>query len=142
ARRKDGSEFPVEVGLNPIPIQDGLLVLSVIVDISERKRVERLKGEFVSTVSHELRTPLTSIAGSLGLIAGGATGPLPEPTMRLLTIAYKNSERLVRLINDILDIEKIESGKVVFDLRRVDVTALVEQAGEGQRGSCRVVSCA
>ena len=71
-RRKDGTEFPVEVGLNPIPICDGLLVLSVIVDISERKRMERLKDEFVSTVSHELRTPLTSIAGSLGLLTGGA----------------------------------------------------------------------
>ncbi|MEA2990584.1 MAG: hypothetical protein QOG83_3295 [Alphaproteobacteria bacterium] len=133
-RRKDGSEFPVEVGLNPIKIRDGMLILSVIVDISERRQNERLKDEFVSTVSHELRTPLTSIAGSLGLLTGGATGVMPEPTMRLLRIAHKNSERLVRLINDILDIEKIESGKVVFDLKRVEAGAIVDQAVEGNRG--------
>jgi PAS domain S-box-containing protein len=133
-RRKDGTEFPVEVGLNPIPIRDGLLVLSVIVDISERKRVERLKAEFVSTVSHELRTPLTSIAGSLGLLTGGAAGELAGPTMRLLTIAHKNSERLVRLINDILDVEKIESGKLVFNLKRLNAYSLMEQAIEAARG--------
>ena len=120
--------------LNPIQIRDGMLVLSVIVDISERRQNERLKDEFVSTVSHELRTPLTSIAGSLGLLTGGATGALPEPTMRLLKIAHKNSERLVRLINDILDIEKMESGKIVFDLKRVDVRALIEQAIDANRG--------
>jgi PAS domain S-box-containing protein len=133
-RRKDGTEFSVEVGLNPIPIRDGMLVLSVIVDISERRRNERLKDEFVSTVSHELRTPLTSIAGSLGLLTGGAAGQMAEPTMRLLKIAHKNSERLVRLINDILDIEKIESGKLVFDLKRVEMRALAEQAIDANRG--------
>lgn len=133
ARRKDGSEFPVEVGLNPIPTQDGLLILGAVLDLSERKRVEQLKDDFVSTVSHELRTPLTSIAGSLALMVGGAAGPLPETMLRLLTIAHNNSERLVRLINDILDIEKIESGKVVFELKQVDVQTLVEQAIEANR---------
>ncbi len=103
------------------------------VDISERLRSERLKDEFVSTVSHELRTPLTSIAGSLGLLASGTTGPLPEPAMRLLKIAHKNIERLMRLINDLLDIEKIESGKIVFNLQRVDVRTLAEQAIEANR---------
>ena len=132
-RRKDGSEFPVEIGLNPLPHRDGLLVLGAVVDASKRKRADRLKDEFVSTVSHELRTPLTSIAGSLALMVGGAAGPLPETMLRLLTIAHKNSERLVRLINDILDIEKIESGKVAFELKRVDVQALVEQAIEANR---------
>ena len=132
--RKDGTRFPVEVRQNPIHIRDGLHVLGTVVDISERLRNDRLKDEFVSTVSHELRTPLTSIAGSLGLLAGGAAGPLPDPTMRLLRIAHKNSERLVRLINDILDIEKIESGQVMFDLKRIEVRALVEQAIEANRG--------
>jgi PAS domain S-box-containing protein len=133
ALRKDGSEFPVEVGLNPVHTREGVLVLAVIADISERKRIEHLKDEFVSTVSHELRTPLTSISGSLGLLVGNAAGKLPEPATRLLTIAHKNSQRLVRLINDILDIEKIESGEVVFDMKRVDVAALVEQAVEGSK---------
>ena len=117
-----------------MPIGERRMFVVIVRDISERRRNERLKDEFVSTVSHELRTPLTSIAGSLGLLAGGAAGQMPEPTMRLLTIAHKNSERLVRLINDILDIEKIESGKVVFDLKRVDVPALIEQAIEANRG--------
>src|SRR5262249_26345049 len=75
--RKNGTEFPVEVGLNPIRTGDGLLILSVVVDITERIRNERLRRDFVATVSHELRTPLTSIAGSLGLLDGGALGSVP-----------------------------------------------------------------
>jgi PAS domain S-box-containing protein len=102
-------------------------------DISERKRVERLKNEFVSTVSHELRTPLTSIAGSLGLLAGGAAGPLGDKARHLIGIAHSNSLRLVRLINDILDIEKIESGRMSFDLRPLVVADLVEQAIGGMK---------
>jgi PAS domain S-box-containing protein len=131
--RKDGTEFPVEVGLNPIHTREGLLVLSVIVDVSERKRIERLKDEFVSTVSHELRTPLTSISASLGLLTGSADAKLSEATKRLITIAHTNSQRLVRLINDILDIEKIESGTVAFNLQRVELRQLIEQAIESSR---------
>ena len=132
--RKDGTEFPVEVGLNPIPNSKDPLVLSEIVDISERKRLERLKDDFVSTVSHELRTPLTSISGSLGLLIGGAAGPLPDPAARLLAIAQTNSQRLVRLVNDILDIEKMESGQIAFNFKRVETRALVGQAIEANRG--------
>jgi signal transduction histidine kinase len=100
----------------------------------ERKRLERLKDEFVSTVSHELRTPLTSIAASLGLLIGKVAGILPGPAARLLSIAYTNSRRLVRLVNDILDIEKLESGRVVFYFAKVDVRILVEHAIEANRG--------
>ena len=132
--RKDGTEFPAEIGLTPIRTGNGPLILSVIVDINERKRLERLKDEFVSTVSHELRTPLTSISGSLGLLVGQWAGKLPESAARLLVIAHKNSQRLVRLINDILDIEKMESGEVVFDMKRVEVCPLVEQTIEANRG--------
>ncbi|MBK9713026.1 MAG: PAS domain S-box protein [Kouleothrix sp.] len=109
-------------------------VLMIVREITERKNVERMKNEFVSTVSHELRTPLTSIRGSLGLIAGGVTGEIPEKARTMVDIAYKNSERLVRLINDILDIEKIESGKMTFKFRPVNLGALVEQAVETNRG--------
>jgi PAS domain S-box-containing protein len=133
-RRKDGSEFPVEVGLNPIHAVDNVLVLSVIVDTSERTRMDRLKDEFVSTVSHELRTPLTSISGSLGLLMGHWASKLPEPAVRLLTIAHKNSQRLGRLLNDILDVEKLEAGRVVFNLSQVGLRTLVEQAIEDNRG--------
>ncbi|MDF3809440.1 MULTISPECIES: ATP-binding protein [Rhodopseudomonas] len=132
--RKDGTEFPVEVGLNPIRAGDELLVLGVIVDISQRKHMERLKEEFVSTVSHELRTPLTSISGSLGLLVGQWSDKLPDSAARLLTIAHNNSQRLVRLINDILDVEKIESGRVVFNFVRFSLTTLLEQTIEDNRG--------
>jgi signal transduction histidine kinase len=101
---------------------------------AERKRLERLKDEFVSTVSHELRTPLTSISVSLGLLMGNVAGVLPESARRFLEIAYTNCQRLVRLINDILDIEKLDSGHVVFDLRRTEVRSLVEKAIEAIRG--------
>ena len=101
---------------------------------AERKRLERLKDEFVSTVSHELRTPLTSITGSLGLLMGNAAGSMPAPMARLLAIAHSNSQRLVRLVNDILDIEKMEAGRVVFNFSRVEVRPLVAQAIEANRG--------
>jgi len=133
-RRKDGDEFPIEIMLSPLESAEGILVTAAVRDISVRKHMERLKDEFVATVSHELRTPLTSISGSLGLLVGQWAGKLPESAARLMTIAHANSQRLVRLINDILDIEKIEFGRVVFKLSRVDVCALVEQAIEGNRG--------
>ena len=100
----------------------------------ERKRLDRLKDEFVASVSHELRTPLTSIFGSLSLLLNNAAGHLPEPAARLLAIAHGNSQRLVRLVNDILDIEKMESGQVAFDFKRVESRLLVEQAIEANRG--------
>jgi signal transduction histidine kinase len=100
----------------------------------ERKRLDRLKDEFVATVSHELRTPLTSIAGSLGLLMGNAAGKLPDAAVRLLAIAHTNSQRLVRLVNDILDIEKMESGQIIFKFVQVGVRPLIEQAIEANRG--------
>lgn len=113
-------------------------IAGIIEDITDRVKesldVERLKHEFVSTVSHELRTPMTSIAASLGLLLAGAAGDLPESAMRLLAIARSNSQRLVRLINDILDIETLESEKAVFDLQIVEVLPLVEQTVDANRG--------
>jgi PAS domain S-box-containing protein len=110
-------------------------------DITELKRIDRMKTEFISTVSHELRTPLTSIRGSLGLIAGGVAGEAPEAVKNLVGIAKNNCERLIRLINDILDSEKIESGKMSLDLQVVDIKQLVQQAlaaNEGFAGQHRV----
>jgi PAS domain S-box-containing protein len=130
-RRKDGSEFPVEIMLSALESAEGILVIR---DISARKHIERLKDEFVSTVSHELRTPLTSISGSLGLLVGQWASKLPDSAARLLAIAHTNSQRLARLINDILDIEKLESGHVVFNLSNVAVSSLVEHAIEDNRG--------
>ena len=133
-RRKDGDEFPIEIMLSPLESPEGILITAAVRDISVRKQMERLKDDFVATVSHELRTPLTSISGSLGLLVGRWAGELPESAARLLTIAHTNSQRLVRLINDILDIEKIEFGRVVFKMGQIDVRTLVEQTIESNRG--------
>jgi PAS domain S-box-containing protein len=103
-------------------------------DITERKKLDRMKSEFVSTVSHELRTPLTSIRGSLGLLAGGLAGALPSEAREMVDIALNNSDRLVRLINDILDIEKIESGGMDFKLEPVSLTELVQRAIDAHQG--------
>ncbi|QSA95660.1 CHASE domain-containing protein [Methylococcus sp. EFPC2] len=133
-RRRDGEIFPLELAVSEVAVdEDERLFIGIVRDIAERKRVERLKSEFVSTVSHELRTPLTAIRGSLGLIAGGAMGPLAEPVRKLLDIAANNCERLVRLINDILDMEKIESGKMNFQLRSQALMPLIRQAIETNR---------
>src|SRR6185436_1945117 len=107
--------------------------LGSVADITERKRVEKLKNEFISTVSHELRTPLTSIRGSLGLISGGVAGVLQPKAKSMIDIAQKNCERLVRLVNDILDIEKIESGKMTFSLKPLDLAPLIEQSIDANR---------
>lgn len=104
--------------------------VSSFCDITERQKIERMKNEFVSMVSHELRTPLTSIRGSLSLIVGGVAGEIPPQAKALVEIGYKNSERLVLLINDILDIEKIESGKMDFKMQPVELIPLIEQAIE------------
>jgi PAS domain S-box-containing protein len=133
-RRKDGSTFPIDFALAEMPLGKRRMFVVFVRDISKRKRNESLKNEFVATVSHELRTPLTSIAGSLGLLVGGAAGELSTSAAKLLGIAYNNSQRLVRLINDILDIEKIESGEAAFDMKPVDLRLLIEQAIESNRG--------
>ncbi len=103
-------------------------------DVTELKRIDRMKSEFVSTVSHELRTPLTSIRGSLGLVSGGVAGELPERAKSLVGIAKTNCERLIRLINDILDSEKIESGKMTFELQAQELEPLMEQAIAANEG--------
>ena len=102
-------------------------IVEIARDITESKRQEQLKNEFVATVSHELRTPLTSILGSVGFLAGGAAGSLSDPVSRLLKIAHDNCQRLVRIVNDILDIDKLESGKMDYDLKPVDVRDLVRE---------------
>jgi signal transduction histidine kinase len=100
----------------------------------EYKKAEQTKDEFISVVSHELRTPLTSIRGSLGLVIGGVAGELPDDARELVSIALRNTRRLTLLINDILDVQKIESGTMVFEMRRQALVPLVQQALEANRG--------
>jgi PAS domain S-box-containing protein len=133
-RRKDGTNIPVEIGLNPLITSDGEFVLSSIGDLSARLEIDRIRNEFVSTVSHELRTPLTSIQGSLGLLQSGAIGSLSSEAREMVAIAYKNSSRLVRIINDILDIGMIDSGKLTLRTTIVDLGDLLQQAVDANTG--------
>ncbi len=102
-------------------------------DISAFKKIDRMKDEFISSVSHELRTPLTSIRGSLDLMVNGMTGELPTDAMSLAKIAQGNCERLVRLINDVLDIEKMEAGRMELRLQPIALDALLEQSVDSMR---------
>ncbi|MCQ4313876.1 CHASE3 domain-containing protein [Pseudomonas stutzeri] len=124
-----GQERWLQVLKRPLQVSGGACyVVTVAVDISLRRHMEQMKTEFISTVSHELRTPLTAIRGALGMLAGGIAGEVSEGARPLMDIAHKNSERLVRLINDILDIEKLEAGRLPFNLIRCDALTLLEQA--------------
>jgi signal transduction histidine kinase/CheY-like chemotaxis protein len=93
-----------------------------------RRQVDQMKTEFLSTVSHELRTPLSAISGALGLISGGALGDFPQQAQPMLDIALKNCQRLSELVNDLLDMERLAAGKLVFDLRAQPLMPIVEEA--------------
>lgn len=133
-KRFDGTKLPVEIALSVGEAGGQLIITGILRDITERKDVERRVREFYSMVSHELRTPLTSIRGSLSLMEGGRAGELPPRAVQLVKIAHAETERLIRLINDILDIRKIEAGKLELNLREVDVSELVNASLEGMRG--------
>ena len=104
--------------------------LSIGEDITEKLKVDRIKSEFISIVSHELRTPLASIRGALGLLSSGVLANRPETAQNMLNIASSDTERLVRLVNDILDLERLESSKVTLDRNWCDVVDLCQQAIE------------
>ena len=126
------AEYWIEIDIVPIANAGGQYTHFVAVerDITERKLAEQRKLEFVSTVSHELRTPLTSIRGSLGLIAGGVFGELPEKMQAMLKLAHDNSARLSSLINDLLDVQKMEAGMMQFDFAALPVAQLLRHAVE------------
>ena len=129
--RGSGRSFPVEFSLTPL-IEQGESVGRVLSfrDISQRYALDHMKDEFISTVSHELRTPLTSIRGALGLLSAGLLGNVSDKANSLLRIAVANSDRLVRLINDILDLERMQSGRAPLSFRRIPLDDLVRQAIE------------
>ncbi|MGP4845055.1 PAS domain S-box protein [Marinobacter sp. 1Y8] len=133
--RKDGSRYPVLLqGMLLEDLSGRKMIWSIIEDITEPKRLVRMQQEFVATVSHELRTPLTAIAGALGLVEKGVAGVLPDRARDMVTIAYKNSERLSHLIDDLLDMEKLVAGKMRFELRSCDIMTLI-QDGVAQNSS-------
>ncbi len=125
--RRDGSSFPVESLTAPLE-RDGEIFGAVTTfhDIRDRREIDKLKDEFASVMGHELRTPLTSIRASLGLLAG--TDGLPPEAARLVSTGLANSDRLERILNDILDLERLESGVAPLHVRAHEVSALVAEA--------------
>ena len=134
-RRNDGSWFDSEVISAPI-LEDGEVVGAVVVfrDITERREVDRMKDEFISMVSHELRTPLTSIRGALGLLGSGDTGELAPHAARMVEVATMSTDRLIRLINDILEVERMAAGKLVVNLRTASARTLIQATVEEMTG--------
>ncbi|MBL4645191.1 MAG: response regulator [Rhizobiales bacterium] len=127
ACRSDGTRVSISLAVSESSYNGEKIYTGIMTDLTEQKKSERLKNEFVSTVSHELRTPLTSIKGALGLVKSSVLGELPDQIKSMITIAYDNSDRLVRLINDILDMEKIEAGKISFSLQQIELGAFLER---------------
>lgn len=134
---KDGRSLWLEVTVSLMRDEQGepLEFVAVLQDVTSRKDAERVKDEFVSVTSHELRTPLTSIRGALGLLAGGVVGDLPDSAQRMLDVAMQSTDRLIRLINDILDLERLTSGKLALSLEACDAAGLVSRAVEEIRGA-------
>lgn len=128
ARRSDATSVPVELSTGRFVAEGRTVFTCVIRDVSERERLAQLQAEFISTVSHELRTPLTAIRGALGLVGGGLMGELPDEANEYVNIALVNCDRLVRLLNDILDIEKTEAGKWEFRYEVVGLAAVAQAA--------------
>jgi PAS domain S-box-containing protein len=136
-RHQSGRLLPVDIALGVMPLPDGDHIVVSLRDIVERKRVERLKDDLISTVSHELRTPLTSIVGALGLLRLDVGNRLDPESAGLVTIAENNAQRLIRLINDMLDIDRIDSGKLRMTLAPIDLHHVVLRACDDNGGLVR-----
>lgn len=129
-RRWHGDLFPIEVSVSQFESQDGMHYLAHILDVSDKYEIERMKRDFVATVTHELRTPLTSIRGSLSLLKAEAFGQLPAQMKNVVAIAERNTIRLIGLINDILDIEKLSAGKLEMHFSYVPLSVIIERTLE------------
>lgn len=145
ARRKDGTEFAAEISLSPIETPEGTLVTAAVRDVSDRKRdmednsrrlseANRLKSEFLANMSHELRTPLNAIIGFAVLLYNGKTGPLTADQTEYLGDIVTSGRHLLQLINDVLDLAKVESGRMELNLENVDLPTLVKEVKEIVRG--------
>jgi PAS domain S-box-containing protein len=139
--RRDGTEFPVEISLSPLQTEDGILVISSIRDVTDRKRVEQtlhekntelenailVKDRFLASMSHELRTPLNAIIGFTGTLLMGLPGPLTGDQDRQLRTIQASARHLLSMINDLLDLAKIESGKVELRLEPVSCESVMQE---------------
>lgn len=134
---KDGRSIWMDVNVSLMRDDHGdpFEIVVVVQDVTYRKDAERVKDEFLSVTSHELRTPLTSIRGALGLLTGGVVGDLPGSAQRMLDIAVQSTDRLIRLINDILDLERLTTGKLALSLEACEASGLVARAVEEIQGA-------
>jgi PAS domain S-box-containing protein len=133
-RRFDGSVFPVEVTAAPMAGADGIDGAVVVFrDITERTVLDEMKRQFVGSVSHELRTPLTAIRGALEMLADGDTGTLPDQAQVVVDVASRGTERLTRLVNDIIDVERLEAGTFDIRPRPEDLAPLIVDAADSLR---------
>ena len=132
---RDGTIRFCRVKTAPIFGGNGQLIghVGTVADITESRAVEKMKNEFISIVSHELRTPLASIRGSLGLLAAGVLKNQPETAKQMLDIASSDTERLVRLVNDILDLERLDSSQITLVKQWCDAGDLMRQSAESVR---------
>jgi len=130
-RRRDGATLWIASRAKVVErdsMNRALRLVGTHVDITQRREMDRMKSEFISTVSHELRTPITAMIGALGLLRKGAVGPLPEKAVTFLDMAYQNGERLSLLVNDILTLGDSGTGRMSFRLQTVDVVPFFERA--------------
>jgi len=132
--RLDGRTLDAEISAAGVTFDGRPAVQVLIRDVSERRAVERMKDELLAVLGHELRTPLTSIRGSLGLLDGGVLGPLSPRGQRMITIAVSNTDRLIRLLNDVLDVERMQAGRLLLELRPHTAAELIELAVAEMRG--------
>jgi protein-histidine pros-kinase len=144
-RRKDGTEFPIEISLSPLETEDGLLATAAIRDVTERQRTEkqlrdtnvaletanRAKDRFLASMSHELRTPLNAILGFTGTLLMGLPGPLNDEQIQQLRTVQANGSHLLALINELLDLARIESGKIELHIEPIDCAKLLEDVVVG-----------
>lgn len=131
--RRDGGTFPLEIAATEVRLGTERIFVALMRDLSEQRKVERMKTEFVSTVSHELRTPLTSISASLALLSRIDGAAFSGRGRHLVDVANASSERLVRLINDLLDVEKVESGSMKLHLAPVSLRTAVTACIDANR---------
>jgi PAS domain S-box-containing protein len=129
-QRKNGAVFPFELSMFAFPTPRGMELAGSIRDISDRRAVEQAKKEFISTVSHELRTPLTSIRGALRLLSSGVMGGVDPEIRRMIDMAERNSNRLLSLINDLLDLERLEGGRMTMQIEEVSLEVILRKSAE------------
>lgn len=136
--KKDGNLFPVSINVSPVIVEGKITgAIEIFRDITKQMEIDRLKSEFISTVSHELRTPLTGIREGVGQVLEGIFGPINHDQHEFLSIALKEIQRLTSIVNDLLDMSKIEAGKIEIHAKKIDLTTLIRQMEKGYQGLMR-----